>query len=174
MDWIKELEQMTPEQRQGLTWDDPRLERLAEAVEKKYALPTGIVKAIKFAENTGLKDGKVSPSKNDSTARSVVNGKPGAEGIMQFMPATRKLQNGMFDHNPLDPVESIDAAGRYLQFTLQNQYKGNAVAAIADYNGGPKQAAFVLKGEKPKAKETEDYLAKVKHFFESAAPKGGK
>jgi soluble lytic murein transglycosylase-like protein len=71
-------------------------------------------------------------------------------------------------------VESIDAAGRYLQFTLQNQYKGNAVAAIADYNGGPKQAAFVLKGEKPKAKETEDYLAKVKHFFESTTPKGGK
>jgi hypothetical protein len=174
MDWLKELEQMSIEQRTKLTWDDARLERLAEAVEKKYELPTGLIRAIKFAENTGLKGGKVSRSRNDSTARSVVNGRPGAEGIMQFMPATRKLQNGLFDHNPLDPVESIDAAGRYLQFTLRNQYKGNPIAAIADYNGGPKQAAFVLKGEKPKAKETEDYLAKVKHFFESTTPKGGK
>jgi len=166
MDWIKELQGMTPEQRKTLVWNDPRLERLAEAVEKKYELPNGAIRALKFAENTGLKDGKLSESKNDSTARSVVNGRPGAEGVMQFMPATRKLQNGLFEHNPLDPVESIDAAGRYLQFTLKNQYKGNIIAAFADYNGGPAQAKLVMEGKRPKAAETDNYLSKITMFFE--------
>jgi soluble lytic murein transglycosylase-like protein len=173
MDWIAELEKMTPEQRKKLPWNDPRLDRVAEAVEKKYGLPNGAIRALKFAENTGLKDGKLSESKNDSTARSVVNGRPGAEGVMQFMPATRKLQNGLFEHNPLEPVESIDAAGRYFQFTLKNQYKGNVIAAIADYNGGPEQAKYVLKGKRPKAQETANYLDKAQMFFERMQPQQG-
>ena len=170
MDWIKEMQEMPPEKRKTLAWNDPRLSKLAEAVEKKYGLPNGLVRAIKFAENTGYKDGKLSESKNTSTAKSGV----GAEGVMQFMPATRKLQNGMFDHNPLDPVESIDAAGKYLSFTLKNQYKGNALAAIADYNGGPEQAKYVMQGQKPKAAETDNYLAKTAVFFQRMQQEGGK
>jgi SLT domain-containing protein len=162
MSWVEELRKMSPEDRAKLKWNDPRLTQMAEAVEKKYNLPAGIVRAIKFAENTGYKDGNISESNNDSTARSPV----GAQGIMQFMPATRRLQNGLFEHNPLDPIESIDAAGRYLQFTLKNQYKGNALAAIADYNGGPNQAKLVMQKQRPKAKETDVYLQKAKKFFE--------
>jgi soluble lytic murein transglycosylase-like protein len=170
MDWIKELQEMPPEKRKTLTWNDPRLSKMAEAVEKKYGLPEGIVRAVKFAENTGYKDGKLSESSNTSLAKSQV----GAEGVMQFMPATRKLQKGLFEHNPLDPVENIDAAGKYLQYTLKNQYKGNALAAIADYNGGPEQAKLVMQGKKPKAPETDNYLAKVSMFFEKMQKEGGK
>jgi hypothetical protein len=162
MTWADELYKMKPEERTNLQWDDPRLTAMAEAIEKQYDLPIGIIRAIKFAENTGIVNGKISPSKNTSKAKSP----KGAQGIMQFMPGTMKLQGGKFQHNPLDPVESIEAAGRYLQHTLKYQYKGNVLAAIADYNGGPNQAKRVLQGKKPAAQETKDYLEKTMRWFE--------
>ena len=143
MSAIEELMNMSVEERTKLRWNDPRLDVVAE--------------------NTGLRDGRVSPSENDSTARSP----KGAQGIMQFMPATMELQGGMFRHNPLDPVESLEAAAKYLSFTLTNQYKGNVAAAIADYNRGPTQAQIVVEGRMPTAAETRDYLTKVTHFFET-------
>jgi soluble lytic murein transglycosylase-like protein len=163
MSWVDELMKMPLEERTKLTWHDPKIVSLAEATEKKYNLPPGSLRAIKYAENSYIKNGVVQQNlKQNSTATSPA----GAQGIMQIMPATQKLQNGMFKHNPLDPVENIDAAGRYLQFTLKNQYKGNLLAAIADYNGGPKQAKAVMAGKKPTAKETDDYMIKAKSYFE--------
>jgi soluble lytic murein transglycosylase-like protein len=133
-----------------LSYDDPRLDAFAEEVEKRYALPKGIVLSVKNAgERTN--PGKVSPK--------------GAEGIMQFMPATRKLQKGKFEHDPNDPFASIDAAGKYLQHTLKYQYKGNALAAVADYNGGPNAGKAVLEGKDPPAKETQEYLGRVKNYL---------
>jgi len=133
-----------------LQYNDPRLDAFAEEVESKYGLPKGIVLSVKNAgERTN--PGKVSPK--------------GAQGIMQFMPATQKLQGGMFKHDVNDPFASIDAAGKYLQFTLKNQYKGNALAAVADYNGGPAAGKAVLKGESPPAKETQEYVDRIKTFL---------
>jgi soluble lytic murein transglycosylase-like protein len=133
-----------------LQYNDPRLDAFAEEVENKYQLPRGIVLAVKNAgERTN--PGKVSPK--------------GAQGIMQFMPATQKLQGGMFKHDASDPFASIDAAGKYLQFTLNNQYKGNALAAVADYNGGPTAGKALLEGEDPPAKETQDYISRVKTYL---------
>ncbi len=163
MKWVEELMNMPVEERTKLKWHDPRIMSLTEATEKKYGLPTGSLRAIKYAENSYIKDGVVQQNLNqDSTAKSPV----GAQGVMQIMPATQNLQNGMFRHNPLDPVENIDAAARYLQFTLKNQYKGNLLAAIADYNGGPRQAKAVMQGKRPSAKETDDYMIKAKNYFE--------
>ena len=160
---LDELLSMSVEERSKLRWNDPRLDYAAIALEKKYSLPEGAVRAIKYAENTGMnKSGKISPSENDSTVTSP----KGAQGIMQFMPSTRRLKDGMFEHNVVDPVESMDAAARYLVNGLK-QYKGDIVAAIADYNGGPKQAKYVQSGMPPAAEETKGYLKKVRHFYEN-------
>jgi hypothetical protein len=133
-----------------LKYNDPRLDAFAEEVERRYELPKGIVKAIKNAgERTN--PGQVSPK--------------GAQGIMQFMPATMKLQNGKFQHDPNNPFASIDAAGKYLQHTLKYQYKGDALAAVADYNGGPAQAKALRQQGKPTAKETQDYIDRVKEYM---------
>lgn len=143
----------------SLKYDDPRLDAFAEEVEKRYDLPKGIVLAIKNAgERTN--PGQVSPK--------------GAQGIMQFMPATMKLQGGMFKHDPNNPFASIDAAGKYLQFTLKNQYKGDALAAVADYNGGPTQAKALRQQGKPTAQETADYIERVKDYMRSKYTRGGK
>jgi soluble lytic murein transglycosylase-like protein len=79
---------------------------------------------------------------------------------MQFMDSTR----AKYQHNTDDPFESIDAAGRYLSDTLK-QYKGNAMAAIADYNGGPRQAKPVMEGQTPPAAETQEYLKRVRAYM---------
>lgn len=162
MDAIEELKTMSVEDRSKLKWDDPRLDALADKLEQKHELPASTLKALKWAENTGLKEGKISKSSNDSTT---VNKSSGAKGLMQFMDATQELQGGMFKHNHLDPVESLDAAAKYLKYTLTNQYKGNVAAAFADYNGGPTVAKQVLKGKMPSNTETAGYLNKIKEFY---------
>jgi len=134
----------------SLKYNDTRLDAFAMEVEKRYELPKGMVLAVKNAgERTD--PGKVSPK--------------GAQGIMQFMPATQKLQGGMFKHDVNNPFASIDAAGKYLQYTLKNQYKGNALAAVADYNGGPSAGKAVLNGEAPPAEETQQYVERVKTYL---------
>lgn len=150
---IDELLKMPLAERSKLTWDDPRLDTVAERLEKKYELPFGAVRALKYAENKGssLNSSAVSPK--------------GAKGIMQFMPNTMELQGGMFKHNVNDPIESMDAAARLLQYTLKNQYNGNIIAAFADYNGGPEQAKQVLGNKPPKAPETQKYLQNIREWY---------
>src|SRR5690606_21055560 len=81
-----------------------------------------------------------------------------ARGVMQFMPENLR-KYGVSD--PADPVQMIDAAGRYLRDTMR-QYGGDVDAVIADYNGGPRQAREVLAGRQPKAAETRGYLKRVR------------
>lgn len=146
-----------------LSYDDPRLDAFAAEVEKRYNLPVGIVTALKNAgERTPNKDGKWASSPK------------GAQGIMQFMPNTMKLQGGKFKHDPNNPFASIDAAGKYLQHTLKYQYKNNALAAVADYNGGPAQAKALMQSGKPTAKETQEYIERVKDFMRTKYTRGGK
>lgn len=159
---IDELLKMPVTERSKLKWDDPRLDTVAERLEKKYELPFGAIRALKYAENRG--------STLDSSAKSP----RGAQGIMQFMPNTMNLQGGMFKHNVNDPVESMDAAGKLLQYTLKNQYKGNIVAAFADYNGGPEQAKYVLSNKPPKAIETQKYLQNIKEWYVTSKKKPAK
>ena len=161
MDAIAELKAMSPEQRSKLKWNDPVIDALADKLEQAEGLPQYSLRALKFAENTGYKEGKLVFSNNDSTAVSPA----GAKGMMQFMDKTQALQGGMFKHNHLDPVESLAAAAKYFKYTLTNQYKGNVAAAFADYNGGPNAAKQVLAGKKPKVTETADYLEKIKEFY---------
>lgn len=130
--------------------NDPRYDAFAHEVEDRYKLPRGVLEAIKNA-------GERTPTE--------ASGKPtvstaGAKGMMQFTDPTRKV----YQHDVKDPFESIDAAGRYMADVLP-RYNGNVMAAIADYNGGPRQAKPVLEGRTPPAKETQKYLERVREYM---------
>lgn len=140
------------EEREKVSYKDPRLDEFTSVVEKRYNLPPGLLLAIKNA-------GERSESHQVSSA--------GAKGVMQFIDSTRSA----YDHDPRNPFASIDAAGRYFS-DLMVRYQGNVKAAITEYNGGVGQANNVLAGGQPTAKETIDYLARIKMYMRERA-KGG-
>lgn len=77
----------------------------------------------------------------------------GAIGIAQFMPATAKE----FGINPLDPFQSIAAAGRYLK-QLYNRF-GSWDKALASYNWG--QGNVSRKGLARAPTETRLYFTQI-------------
>lgn len=133
-----------------VTHDDPRLDDFAHEVEARYGLPFGVVEALKNA-------GERTPRAATGWAESP----KGAQGVMQFMPGTRAT----YQHNVDDPFESIDAAGRYMQDLLK-QYDGNAMAAIAHYNGGYKAGRAVAGGKKAPFAETRGYLQRISQYMD--------
>lgn len=141
------LESVSTEKRRALRYDAPELNEYAATIEQRYGLPGGLINALK---NAG--------EKSNSTQVSPA----GAAGVMQFMPENLK-KYGVVDAT--DPVQMIDAAGRYLRDTMK-QYGGNIDAVIADYNGGPRQARRVMNGEPPKAAETVGYLNRVRAYMD--------
>lgn len=139
------LKGMSAEERKKLRYNDPRLNDYAAEIERMYGLPPGILNAVK---NHGEKSGSnaVSPK--------------GAKGVMQFMPETFRQYAG-HRADPTDPVESINAAGRYFKDLLR-RYGGDVDAAITEYNGGVRQARKVQAGGEPTADETRRYLDRVR------------
>lgn len=110
---------------------------LAEA-EDKYGLPRGLLHAQMEVESGG-----------DPSAVS----KRGAQGLMQFMPATAQ-ELGI---DPTDPVQAIDGAGRYMSKLIKTT--GNVRDAVAAYNWG---IGNVRRNGLQKAPvETQDYIRKV-------------
>jgi len=77
----------------------------------------------------------------------------GAQGLMQFMPATAK---GL-GVNPLDPNSAIDGAARYLS-SLTKQF-GSTDLALAAYNAGPGTVSRY--GGIPPYTETQNYVRSV-------------
>jgi hypothetical protein len=91
------------------------------------------------SQESGFNSGAVSPA--------------GAQGLMQFMPATAR---GL-GVNPLDPVSAVDGAARYLgQLTAQF---GSTPLALAAYNAGPGSVAKY--GGIPPFPETQSYVRAV-------------
>lgn len=138
------LEQMTVAERQGLKFNDAALDDYASRAAEAHGVPPSILLAVK---NAG--------EKSNSTATSP----KGAQGVMQFMPATWK-EIGVGD--PKDPVLSINAGAAYLR-KLFDQY-GSWDAAVAHYNGGGEQARLVKAGERPSFPETAAYLDRVRQY----------
>jgi hypothetical protein len=77
----------------------------------------------------------------------------GAQGLMQFMPATAK---GL-GVNALDPTSAIDGAARYLS-SLSKQF-GSTELALAAYNAGP--GTVTRYGGVPPYPETQNYVRAV-------------
>jgi hypothetical protein len=65
----------------------------------------------------------------------------GAIGLGQLMPATAK---GLGVKDPTDPVQNLDGAAKYLGNLLSN-YKGDYMATLANYNGGPGAVPYLRK-----------------------------
>jgi hypothetical protein len=77
----------------------------------------------------------------------------GAQGLMQFMPATAQ---GL-GVNALDPTSAIDGAARYLS-SLSKQF-GSTELALAAYNAGP--GTVTRYGGIPPYSETQNYVRTV-------------
>ncbi len=149
------LQQMTPAERGKLKYNAPELDAYAVQAAEANGVPPAILLAIK---NAG--------ERSNSNQTSPV----GAQGVMQFMPATAR-EMGIAD--PRDPAQSIDGAARYMR-KLFDAY-GSWDAAVAHYNGGGSQAAIVRSGGKPTYPETAAYLERVqKYAAEHAAETGAR
>lgn len=83
----------------------------------------------------------------------------GAQGLMQFMPATA---SGL-GVSPLDPASAVDGAARYLK-SLTGQF-GSTELALAAYNAGPGTVSRY--GGIPPFPETQNYVRTVMSKAES-------
>ncbi|MBR7942360.1 transglycosylase SLT domain-containing protein [Burkholderia cenocepacia] len=132
--------------RKQLPYDSPILSSYITTAAQREGVPPGLMLALIHAGER---------SNSNQVSRK------GAAGVAQMMPENLK-KFGVTD--PTDPVQSIDGMARYLKAT-QDQYGGNVQAMIADYNGGPRQAAAVLRGERPPAAETAAYIDRVNDYL---------
>ena len=123
-------------------WTTPpkgqKYETTFKSVTAKYGLPDGLLSRVAYQE-----------SRYNPAAKSGA----GAIGLMQFLPATAK-QYGI---NPLNPEQSIEAAGHYLA-SLYKQF-GNWQQAVASYNWG--QGNVARKGLAKAPLETRNYYAQI-------------
>lgn len=105
----------------------------------RYNLDFGLVKAVIHTE-----------SGFDPNARSG----PGAQGLMQLMPATAERYRV---DNVWDPAQNIEAGSRHLRYLL-NRY-GDVPRALAAYNAGERNVDRY--GGIPPFPETQDYVQRV-------------
>ncbi|AFJ90494.1 lytic transglycosylase domain-containing protein [Blattabacterium sp. (Blaberus giganteus)] len=107
----------------------------------------------------------------ESNLNPVVTSKTGAQGIWQFMPETGKIYNlnvnNIYDERN-DPIQSTEAACRYLKFLYKKI--GNWELVLAAYNAGPGTVDKILQRHKNRKnfwelwesfpKETQSYIPK--------------
>ncbi len=111
---------------------------LFEAAGRRHNVDPALLAAVAKAES-GFDTSAVSPV--------------GAQGLMQFMPATAQ-EMGV---DPWDPASAIDGAARYLRNSLDRF--GSVDLAVASYNAGP--GAVARHGGIPPYPETQNYVRTV-------------
>jgi peptidoglycan DL-endopeptidase CwlO len=92
-------------------------------------------------------------AKQESNFDTAARSPAGAQGLMQFMPATAR---GL-GVDPMDPASAIDGAAKYLS-TLTKQF-GSTELALAAYNSGPGTVSRY--GGIPPYPETQNYVRAV-------------
>ncbi|MDX2495174.1 MAG: lytic transglycosylase domain-containing protein [Desulfuromusa sp.] len=121
------------------------LEDFIEQSAQRFQLDRALIKAVIKVES-------------DFNPR-VISSK-GAQGLMQLMPDTAK-EVGVY--NPFDPSESIHGGSLYLRKMLDS-FDSNLDYALAAYNAGP--GAVRKYGGIPPYEETQNYVKRVKHYFD--------
>ena len=117
---------------------------LFEQAGRRYDIDPALLAAVASVE-----------SGFDPTAQSPA----GAQGLMQFMPATAS-EMGV---DPFDPASAIDGAARYLKREIQRF--GSIELAAAAYNAGA--GAVSRHGGVPPFTETQNYVKKVLSAYEA-------
>lgn len=112
----------------------------------RYGVDPSVLAAVANQES-GFNPAAVSPA--------------GAQGLMQFTPATAK---GL-GVDPFDPASAVDGAARYLS-KLTQQF-GSTDLALAAYNAGP--GAVSRYGGIPPYAETQNYVSSVMNKAEAYA-----
>ena len=130
----------------GPTTAPAHLSALFQRAGASHGVDAGLLAAVAKAES-GFNPGAVSPV--------------GAQGIMQFMPATA----AQFGVDPFDPASAIDGAARYLR-QLHDEF-GSVELALAAYNSGPGNVR--KSGGIPPFRETQNYVTKVMDTWRSAS-----
>ncbi|MFK5926029.1 MAG: lytic transglycosylase domain-containing protein [Desulfuromusa sp.] len=121
------------------------LNSLIELSAQRYHLDKALIKAVIKVES-------------DFNPKVVSN--KGAQGLMQLMPDTAR-EVGV--QNPFDPSESIHGGSLYLRKMLDS-FDSNLDYALAAYNAGPN--AVRKHGGIPPFEETQNYVKRVKHYFD--------
>ncbi|SCX38390.1 Cell wall-associated hydrolase, NlpC family [Klenkia marina] len=111
---------------------------LFTAAAAKHGVPASLLAGVAKVES-GFDPAAVSPA--------------GAQGLMQFMPATA----AGLGVRPMDPASAVDGAAKYLA-QLTRQF-GSTDLALAAYNAGP--TAVTNAGGIPPYAETQAYVRKV-------------
>lgn len=114
--------------------------------EQRYGLPVDLLARLLYQESRYRQD----------IISGATKSRVGAAGIAQFMPATARD----FGIDPLDPIASIDAAGKYLSRLYRTFKRWDY--ALAAYNWGPGNMAKYIRGEKTvMPAETKNYVAQI-------------
>jgi hypothetical protein len=92
----------------------------------------------------------------ESSFRTGVTSRAGAQGVAQFMPGTAQ-ERGLAD--PFDPEQAIPKAAEFIA-ELTTRF-GNRGLAAAAYNGGPARVTDWLAAQRSLAPETLDYVYAV-------------
>lgn len=122
-----------------------QLESLITHFAKKFKLDRSLLKAV---------------IKVESDFNPLVVSVKGAQGLMQLMPETAR-EIGV--KNPFDPSDSIYGGSFYLRKMLDS-FDLNLDYALAAYNAGP--GAVRRHGGIPPFEETQNYVKRVKHYFD--------
>lgn len=120
-------------------------DHLIRKVADREGVDRGLVKAVIHTES-GFNPSALS--------------KPGAQGLMQLMPATAQRYAV---RNVFDPAANIDGGVRHLRYLLK-RYKNDVTLALAAYNAGEKNVER-YEGVPP-FPETQDYVKRVMSRYE--------
>lgn len=116
-----------------------KYKKFFDAARDKYGLPDQLLERVAYQESRFNPD--------------AVNVRSGAQGLMQFMPATAKE----YGVNPFNPESAINGAARYLKWLRS---KTNTWAeALAAYNWGI--GNLRRKGLQNAPKETQEYYTSI-------------
>ncbi len=128
-----------------------------------FAVPPALDPLIRAAALKHGLDWKlvVSLIKAESNFNPLALSRPGAQGLMQLMPATARLRGVA---HPFDPAENLDGGCAHLKLLLA-RYPDDLDRALAAYNAG--EGAVDRHGGVPPFRETRDYVKRIRGYLNS-------